>query len=78
MVRDERLKAADDEYWRAVVAMEGPPGGGGGVWDDEEVQAAIARAMGDLHHQDGGDGLEKIGREARGFVDNVTKDLENR
>lgn len=52
------LKGRDDEYWRAVVGMEGFSGGnsgnGGpdagpveraevGVWEEEEVMEAIAR-----------------------------------
>ncbi|KKY23846.1 hypothetical protein UCRPC4_g02659 [Phaeomoniella chlamydospora] len=73
VVRDEQLKGIDDEYWRAVVAMEGLRGiaEGGGIWDDEEVQAAIARTL-------GGQGLdvEKMNREARNFVGTVTKDLD--
>lgn len=70
-VRDQELKAADDEYWRAVVAMEGPPGTAG-VWEDEEVQAAIARAYGD-----GTFDVARMGREAEAFVSNITEGLEN-
>jgi hypothetical protein len=68
-VRDSALKAADDEYWRAVVAMEGPPGTGG-VWEDEEVQAAIARAYGD-----GTFDVARMGREAEAFVSNIIEGL---
>lgn len=69
-VRDRDLKAADDEYWRAVVAMEGPAGITG-VWEDEEVQAAIARSYGD-----GSIDVAQMGREAEAFVSNVTRGLE--
>ena len=72
VVRDERLKGVDDDYWRTVVAMEGPRNGG--IWEDEEVQAAIARAMGSLQGDDSG--LERVSRDARNFVDNVTRNLE--
>lgn len=72
VVRDERLKGVDDDYWRTVVAMEGPRNGG--IWEDEEVQAAIARAMGSLQGEDSG--LERVSRDARNFVDNVTRNLE--
>ena len=70
IVREPALKAGDDEYWRAVIAMQGPPGSGG-VWDDEEVKAATARATGD-----GTVDIERLQREARAYVDSVTKDLE--
>lgn len=69
-VRDQELKATDDEYWRAVVAMEGPDGAAG-VWEDEEVQAAIARSYGDGTFDAG-----QIGREAEAFVSNITRGLE--
>ena len=70
-VRDQDLKAADDEYWRAVVAMEGP-GNTAGVWEDEEVQAAVARSYGD-----GTFDVGQMGREAEAFVSNITQGLEN-
>jgi hypothetical protein len=70
-VRDQHLKAADDEYWRAVVAMEGPAGTAG-VWEDEEVHAAIARLYGD-----GAFDAAQMGREAEAFVLNITRGLED-
>ena len=70
-VRDEQLKSTDNEYWRAVVAMEGL-GGTAGVWEDEEVQAAIARSYGD-----GTFDAEQMGREAQAFVSNITRGLED-
>ena len=70
-VRDQDLKAADDEYWYAVVAMEGP-GGRAGVWEDEEVQAAIARSYGN-----GTFDAAQIGREAEAFVSSITRGLED-
>jgi hypothetical protein len=70
-VRDQNLKAADDEYWHAVVAMEGPAGIAG-VWEDEEVQAAIARSYGD-----GTFDVAKMSREAEAFVSNITQGLED-
>ena len=68
-VREPRLKAADDEYWRAVVSMEGPAGGEG-VWEDEAVQAALARSYGS------GVDVGRITREADAFVTNITQSLE--
>jgi hypothetical protein len=70
-VRDQDLKAADDEYWRAVVAMEGPSGTGS-VWEDEEVQAAIARSYGE-----GAFDVAQVGKEAEAFVSNITRGLED-
>lgn len=69
-VRDEQLKSADDEYWRAVVAMEGSSGSEG-VWEDEEVQAAIAKTLGS-----GVVDVEKMGKEVDSFIGSVTKNLE--
>lgn len=68
-VREPRLKAADDEYWRAVVSMEGPAGGEG-VWEDEEVQSALARSYGS------GTDFGRITREADFFVTNITQGLD--
>lgn len=68
-VREPRLKAADDEYWRAVVSMEGPAGGEG-VWEDEEVQTALAQSYGS------GMDVGRITREADAFVTNITQGLE--
>jgi hypothetical protein len=85
VVREPTLKARDDEYWRAVVGMEGPGGGGGvdgvGVWGEDEVMEAVAkvadegRASAQPGHGRGVD-VERVGREAGIFVDSVTKWLE--
>ena len=69
-VRNPELKSTDDEYWRAVIAMEGPPGVDA-VWEDEEVQTAMARAMGSSALD-----VARVGKEAESFVANVTRDLE--
>ena len=69
-VRQSTLKNAEDEYWRTVVAMEGPTGSGG-VWDDEEVQAAISRTLGS-----GNLDMDTVEREATAFVAGVTRSLE--
>ena len=68
-VREPRLKAADDEYWRAVVSMEGPAGAEG-VWEDEDVQAALARSYGS------GMDVARMTREADSFVTNITQGLD--
>ncbi len=65
------LKTTDDAYWREVVTMEGTDGMQD-VWEDEEVQAAMARAYGS-----GTIDVARMRREADGFVRNVTKGLEN-
>ena len=71
-VRQTHLKASDDEYWRAVVAMEGPPGVEG-IWSDEEVQAAISRSIGS-----GSFDAARMEREAQHFVSNLTAGLDSR
>lgn len=84
VVRDESgLKGRDDEYWRAVVAMEGVSGtdGGGGVWEEEEVMEAVARVTnragaGAPSGEGGGVDVERVGREAGIFVESVTRGLE--
>lgn len=76
------LKARDDEYWRAVVAMEGPSSGsdgvGVGVWEEEEVMEAVARATNQGRDGLGGGGVdvERVRREAGIFIDSVTSGLE--
>jgi hypothetical protein len=67
VVRNPGLKAANDEYWRTVVAMEGDES----VLGDEEVQAAIARAYGS-----GGVNVEGMRREAEAFVKHATRALD--
>lgn len=70
VVRNSTLKEADDVYWRDVVAMEGLEGGQE-IWEDEEVQAAMARAYGS-----GTLDVTKMRREAEGFVRNATSILD--
>ena len=69
VVRNEGLKASDDEYWRTVVAFEGSDGDES-LFDDEEVQAALARAYGT-----GKIDVENLRREADVFVGHATKAL---
>ena len=71
VVRNTTLKDTDDAYWRDVVTMEGMDGMQD-VWEDEEVQGAMARAYGS-----GTIDVGRMRREADGFVRNVTKGLEN-
>ena len=71
IVRQPALKTADDEYWRAVVAMEGPAGVDG-VWNDEEVQAAISRALGS-----GSIDVSRMERDAQHLVSSITAGLES-
>lgn len=77
------LKERDDEYWRAVVGMEGLRGDsdgngmGVGVWDDEEVMEAVARVINKGRDGSGGGvDVESVRREAGMFVDSVTRGLE--
>jgi len=85
------LKGRDDEYWRAVVGMEGPSnsgtdgaGQGVSIWEEEEVMEAVARVTRVRRRAGeadmGGDGtgvdVEIVAREAGIFVESVTKGLE--
>ena len=77
VVRDRVLKRVEDGYWMEVVEVEGREGLGGGVgmegvWEDEDVQAALARAYGQ-----GAIDVSRMRREAEGFVRGVTGGLEN-
>lgn len=72
VVRNPDLKAVDDTYWRAVVAMEGPVGEGS-VFDDELVQAAVSRVYGSGSFDAAG-----VRRDAEAFVRNVAKGLDAR
>lgn len=67
VVRDKTLKAQDDWYWRAAVAMEGETD----VWEDEEVVRAMSRAM-------SGQGVDmaQLGVSAGEYVDRITGGLE--
>lgn len=69
VLRNEALKAADDEYWRAVVAFEGSEGDES-LFEDDEVQAALAAAYGT-----GKIDVQSLRRDADAFVTNVTKGL---
>ncbi|RMZ84830.1 hypothetical protein DV737_g993, partial [Chaetothyriales sp. CBS 132003] len=79
VVRNARLKDADDAYWRDVVALEGEgagsPAGAADIWeqvqDEEEVQAALARAYGS-----GTIDVARMRREADAFVRSVTTGLD--
>ncbi|KAK5947570.1 hypothetical protein PMZ80_001723 [Knufia obscura] len=78
--RDQNLKAAEDRYWREVVSREAEMDSAGGgiagnndeIYQDEEVQAAIARVYGQ-----GGVDVPRAKKEASAFVDGVTQGLEN-
>ena len=77
VVRDRVLQKVEDAYWRDVTEVEGREGLGGGagmegVWEDEDVQAALARAYGQ-----GAIDVGRMRREAEGFVTGVTSGLEN-
>ena len=69
VVRNPALKAADDEYWRTVVAIEGD-GGDESLFEDEEVQTALAKAYGT-----GRIDVQTMRKEAETFVNNATKGL---
>ncbi|KIW82170.1 hypothetical protein Z517_05197 [Fonsecaea pedrosoi CBS 271.37] len=84
VVRNPALKDRDDAYWRAVVAVERErEGGGTGVggaggdddddtlYEDEEVQAAVARAYGT-----GAINIASVRREAEAFVRHATRGLD--
>ncbi|RMZ87316.1 hypothetical protein DV736_g5459, partial [Chaetothyriales sp. CBS 134916] len=78
VVRNSRLKNADDAYWRDVVALEGEAeaeGGAAAVWEqvqnEEEVQVALARAYGS-----GTIDVARMRREADAFVRSVTTALD--
>lgn len=73
VLRDEGLKDVEGRYWDEVRKSEGGGGTDEDVYEDEEVQAAIAKV-----YQMGNAGIDvqRAKREARAFVDSVTKDLE--
>jgi hypothetical protein len=72
VVRNTQLKAVDDEYWKTIVAMEGE-GLDESLFEDEEVQAALAKAYGT-----GAINVPSMRREAEAFVKNVTRGLDER
>lgn len=69
VLRNNALKATDDDYWRDVVAFEGSEGDES-LFEDEEVQAALAAAYGT-----GKIDVPTMRRETEAFVANVTKGL---
>lgn len=87
VVRDKALKARDDVYWQAMVAVENPTRGSGGaeqiegvervdvvnnIWEEEEVARAMSRAMAGQ----GGVDLAQLGMNANEFVRGVTEGLD--
>lgn len=78
--RDTNLKAVEDTYWREVTTREAELAGDDGsaaadddaIYQDDEVQAAIARVYGQ-----GSVDVPRARREAGAFVDGVTQGLEN-
>ena len=68
IMRDHDLKDRESHYWTEVGDVEGE---NAGVWQDEDVQAAIARV-----YAMGGVDVPRARREAGAFVDGVTKNLE--
>lgn len=73
VLRDEGLKEVERRYWEEVQRREGGGEVGDDVYEDEEVQAAIARVYG---MGNAGVDVPRARREAGAFVDNVTRGLE--
>ncbi len=76
VVRDRVLQRVENGYWKEVTEVEGRQGLAGGpgmegVWEDEDVQAALAQAYGQ-----GAIDVGRMRREAEGFVRGVTGGLE--
>ncbi|EED23709.1 conserved hypothetical protein [Talaromyces stipitatus ATCC 10500] len=80
VVRDPSLKARDDWYWRAAVAMEGSSdansSGDGSIWEEEEVVRAMSRVMNGRGRSRGLD-MAQLGINAGEFVDKITAGLES-
>ncbi|EGC42010.1 conserved hypothetical protein [Histoplasma capsulatum var. duboisii H88] len=85
-VRDRGLKARDDAYWTAVVAMEGSGllgtslgglGEGGSVWEEEEVVRAMTSVMRRRNAGRKGDVVDvgRLGVEANSYVEGITAGL---
>lgn len=74
VLRDEGLKETEGRYWEEVRRREGGKGLGEDVYDDEEIQAAIAKVYG---MGNAGVDVPRARREAGAFVDEVTKGLED-
>ena len=71
VVRDHNLRSKDDQYWAEVATLEGKLDIASGVWEDEEVQAAVAQA-----YSSGAVNVEKIKREADVYVRGVTQFMD--
>ncbi|KAL9112926.1 MAG: hypothetical protein Q9227_002790 [Pyrenula ochraceoflavens] len=69
--RDAELKGVDDAYWQRVKDVEGP-NPVERIWADEDVQAAVARSLGEGRFD-----MEKTGRECEQFVAGMTRGLED-
>lgn len=67
VVRDQSLKRREDEYWTEVREVEGDDED---LYQDERVQAAIARVYGQ-----GGVDVPRARREAGAFVDGVMRSM---
>lgn len=72
VLRDQDLKSKDDRYWQEVANLEGKQDLRSGVWEDEQVQAAIAQA-----YSSGTVNVERIKREADAFVKGVTSFMDS-
>lgn len=73
VLRDEDLKRVEATYWEEVRRREGG-GTGEEIYEDDEVQAAIARVYG---MGNSGVDVPRARREAGAFVDGVTRGLED-
>jgi hypothetical protein len=74
VVRDQRLRGVEAEYWQQIREVEGREGlanGMEGVWEDEEMQRAMANAYGQ-----GNIDVSRMRSEAEGFVRAVTGHLD--
>jgi hypothetical protein len=72
VVRDHELKSKDSGYWQEVASLEGTLEASSGVWEDDNVQAAVAQA-----YSSGTVDVERIKREADAFVKGVTQNLDS-
>ena len=79
VLRDPTLSAAEQAYWQEVTRRESqvPTADGSSldindeIYQEEEVQAAIARVYGG-----GGIDVPRARREANAFVDGITQGLQ--
>lgn len=72
VLRDEGLKGVEMRYWEEVQRREGGGGPGQDIYEDEEVQEAIARVF---TLGNAGVDVPRARREAGAFVDSVTQGL---